>query len=204
VIIAKWKISRFYEPKWIDSLLIFKDNPSTLGFQVEKVCLGCIVDIGLNYAGKHMGPKVPTWFRGNKLDDLFNAIPSSDPSGLYLPLNPQFEDLDALALEYDKKTNTLHVIPIQVMISKRHKDSEALFYHKWKKWESRFPGIKLCSTFIWIVEDTKSTTAIKGEVGNTRTTKQTKSRDHVQVYLSAEDVHKPLGEALKRIRDLQN
>jgi hypothetical protein len=147
-----------------------------------------------------MGPEVPTWFRGNKLDDLLNAIPPSDPSELYLPLNPQFEDFDAIALEYDKKTNTLHVIPIQVTISKRHKDSEALFYHKWKKWESRFPGIKLHSTFIWIVEDTKSTTTIKGEVRNTRQ----RSRLSCETMFSAEDVHKPLGEALKRIRDLQS
>src|SRR5260370_40162565 len=88
-----------------------------------------------------------------------------------------------------REDNTLHVIPIKVMISKKHKDSEALFYNKW---ESRFPGIKLYSTFIWIVEVTKST---KGEVRDTRTTKQVESRDHVQVYLSAEDVQKPLVEA---------
>jgi len=203
VIIAKWKISRFYEPKWIESLRLFKDNPSTLGFQVEKICLACIADIGLNYNGKHMGPKVPTWFRGNKLDDLLNAVPSPDPSGLYLPLNSQFEDLDGLALEYDKKTKTLHIVPIQVAIGKKHKDTEALFYNKWKKWELRFPGIKLYSTFIWIVEVTKSTTTTKGEVRDSRTMKQAKSQDHVQVYLSAEDVHKPLGEALKLLRDLQ-
>jgi len=41
------------------------------------------------------------------------------------------------------------------------------------------------------------------EVRQTRMTLQMKKRTHQQVYLAAEDVHKPLAEALKRIRDSQ-
>ena len=203
VLIAKWKFSRFYEPKWIDSLHTFKDNPSTLGYQVEKICLACIASIGLNYDGKSTKPQAPIWFRGRNLDALLDAISPTDPSGLYLPSHPQFEDIDALILEYNHTAKTLNVIPIQVTINKKHKDSETLFYNKWKKLALKFPGITLTSTFIWITELTKSSKTITEEVRETRTMLQMKKQTHQQVFLAAEDVHKPLAEALERIRDLQ-
>lgn len=80
---------------------------------------------------------------------------------------------------------------MQVAINKRHKDSEMLFYNEWNKLVLKFPGITLKSTFIM------------EEVRQSRTTLQMKKQTHQQVYLAAEDVHKPLAEALKRIRDLQ-
>ena len=128
-----------------------------------------------------MNPKVPTWFCSNNLDALLAAIPSSDSSGLYLPLNPQFENIDALVLEYNQKANTLNVMPIQVTIGKRHKDSETLFYNKWKKWGLRFPGIMLNSMFIWIVEQMKLSTTIKEDVQKTRTMLQVKMQIHVSL-----------------------
>jgi len=90
------------------------------------------------------------------------------------------------------------VIPIQVTINKRHKDTETLFYNKWMKLVLKFPGIKLNSTFIWITELTKSSKTITEKVQQTRTTLQTKKHMHQRVCVAAEDVHKPLAEALKR------
>ena len=47
----------------------------------------------------------------------------------------------------------------------------------------KFPGIKLHSTFIWIVEQKKSSTTIGRDVRQTRTTLQVKKQEHKQVYL---------------------
>jgi hypothetical protein len=107
---------------------------------VELICLACIADMGLNYGDVHIKSKVPVNFVGN-LDSLLDIIPSDPPLGffqLYLPENSRFEDIDGVYIEYDHQLNTVHVVPMQVTINARHKDSETLFYNKWAKWKSKF------------------------------------------------------------------
>jgi hypothetical protein len=191
-VIAQRKHGIFYEYKWISTLRFYKNNPSALGIQVELICLSCIADMGLNFGDIHIKSQIPVKFAGN-LDSLLDMIPSKLRRGfsqLYLLENPRFEDIGALHVEYDHQSNMVHVVPMRVTINSRHKDSEALFYNKWSKWESKFSEYKLTSTFAWIVET---------EILWQKITTQTKPK-HMQAVIPLVNVHEALAKELAWIR----
>jgi len=199
-LVAQKTIGKFYQYEWISTLHLYKDNPSALGFQVELICLSFIADVGIDYGGVTIRPMTPTWFPGD-LDDLLEIIPIAIESfsRLYFPLKYQFQDIDAAYVEYDADSNTLTVIPIQVTISKRHKDSEAPFYHKWSKWVKKFSHYNLTTTFLWIIENDLSWRTIKEQNMKTRNTLY-EMPQHKQASITALKLHEPLGKELVRIR----
>ena len=202
-VIAQRKRGKFYEAAWINNTLRFyKNNPSALGIHVELICLACIADMGLDYGDIHIKPKIPTNFVGN-LINLLDIIPSDPQQGfsqLYLPENPRFEDLDAVYIEYDDKSDTVHVVPMQVTINARHKDSEAFFYNKWDKWKSKFSEHELTSTFGWIVETGMDWSHMIEETRKTRQTTHVIQPAHKQAFIPLEKVHEPLAKELARVR----
>ena len=169
---------------------------------MELICLACITDMGLNYGGVHIEPKVPVIFMNN-LDSLLDIIPSTpqrDFCQLYLPMNSRFEDIDAAYIEYDHRSNTVHVVPMQITINGRHKDSEALFYNKWAKWKSKFSQYKLISTFAWIVATEIYWAKIVERTRQTRQTTEVITPEHMLAVIPLVNVHEPLAKELERVR----
>jgi len=203
-LVAQRKLGKFYESDWINTLEIYKDNPSALGFQVELICLSCIADMGLTYGKVNIKPVTPTWFAGN-LDDLIGQIPAALEPGfsrLYFPLNPRFEDIDAAYVTYNAESNTLTVVAIQITISKNHKDSESLFYQKWDKWKQRFGRYNLNTTFLWIVENETSWKTVMMKQIKTRNNLY-EMPEHGRAYITALKLYEPLGRELDRIRAMR-
>jgi len=183
----------------MSSLRFYKNNPSALGMQVELICLACITNMGLNYGDVHINPKVSKNFVGNLLD----VVPSNLQRGfsqLYLPENSRFEDINALYVEYDHRSNTTHMVPMQVTIDGHHKDSEALFYDKWAKWKSKFSRYHLTSTFVWIVETEIYWAEIMAQTRQTRETTQVITPNYKQAVIPLVNVYEPLGKELARLR----
>ena len=158
--------------------------------------------MGVNHGDIHIKSKIPVRFVGN-LDSLLDIIPSDPPPGffqLYVPENPRFEDIDGVYVEYNHKSDTVHVIPMQVTINARHKDSETLFYNKWAKWKSKFFKHKLTSTFAWIVETEIFWEEVKQTTRETRQVTQVITPNHMSASIPLVKVHLPLANELARIR----
>ena len=45
------------------------------------------------------------------------------------------------------------VVPIQITVTKTHKDSEAAFFSQWSHWQEYFRGYEVTTAFVWIVEN---------------------------------------------------
>jgi hypothetical protein len=152
ILIRGTKPSLFLDPTWLHSIMSSRGNPGVIGSVVEQSCLTALADMGLHHAGAHWDAITPNVFGVN----LLNKLPTCSEScrKFFIPDDPFFKDIDALHFEMNVARKTVHVMPIQITVSKKskHKDSEAAFYSRCS-WKAKFPGFELSSTFVWIVED---------------------------------------------------
>jgi hypothetical protein len=144
------------KPACYSSIDTFKNNPSVLGYIVEQICLSTISSKGLIVAEKHYMPQTTEIFQGSSLS-FGNTLNTSEPTcALFIPLLYNFPSIDALILDVtmNREGKAAHLIPIQVTIAKKHKDSLWDFRKSFgdlKKQLSGYAEIK--ATFVWIVEE---------------------------------------------------
>jgi len=200
IIIRNAKPDQFLDEIWFNSLEFFEDNPAVVGFIVEQTCLSVLSSMGFRHGGLQWNPVKSKIFTGNILDSISPAASKT----LFIPDRWNYKDIDALYLSVDKKKTAL-IVPIQISINPFHKDSEALFYVEWDRWAKRFEGYTLSSTFLWIVEHKRSFKIVEEQLRSLRSGTRSIAPQHKQIFVTAGDVYKPLGERLEaRYRRLQN
>jgi len=126
--------------------------------------------------------------------------PGEECSTLFIPDNSRSKDIDALYLKVNDRIKSAWVVPIQITINSKHKDSEAGFYTRWDQWEAHFEGYQLSTVFVWIVEDQNSWEEMEAQYLETRNRLRIVMPAHKHVAMPIMDVYKPLGEMVARCR----
>jgi hypothetical protein len=182
---------------WIQSLRTFKNNPSVVGFLVEQACLSAISTTGFHHGGIKWQSFTATIFKGDLLEAIF---PAGNYETFLIPADPFFKDIDALYLKVDTEKKTALVVPIQVTVAKKHKDSEAAFYSRWSDWQKFFEGYELKTTFVWVVENEQAWVKKTEEIRTTRKNSKLISPEHEQIIVTVSDINITLGSHLAAIR----
>jgi hypothetical protein len=156
----KGKLEVFTNSSWIQCINEFKNNPSVMGFMVEKACLSSIFKNGL------IANAINFKFDNYK---FFTSIKEINPSinegscTFYFPRRWNQKSIDGLITLYKKKNknekveeDTLYIAPIQITLDKEtHSDSEASFFSGiWPELSSKISGdLKVEVIFIWITRE---------------------------------------------------
>jgi hypothetical protein len=176
----------------------FENNRSVIGFLVEQACISAMSDTGFSYGGIHFPALEATIF--DPRPGLISSVPRSrDCEIFFVPSEPNYKDIDALYVRISHKNRTVYVVPIQITVAKRHKDSEKAFYAGWRKWKAAFPDCTL-TTFVWIDEFDKSWDSIRAEHRTTRSGLKEIFPDHKQICVTVAEVHAPMGVELDLLR----
>ena len=119
----------------LDAMSIWIDNPSTAGFFLRQATIRSIATRGI----------ADLDFRGPIPQKVLRNIPLYDLDKtrvLYIPQaysHPAFDALLVHLTEVDEgKMPSVHLYPIQVTITERHKNSEQEFFSSCEKWCRRF------------------------------------------------------------------
>ena len=183
--------------EWFKAFEGFKNNPCVMGFLVEQACLSHISQTGFHHGDLDWESFAATIFD----NDIFQSIPLDwEGEQFFIPGNPYFKNVDALYLKVDSTEKTALIVPIQITIAKKHKDSETLFYSGWCDWEEHFQGYQLSSTFVWIVEDEQSWRIVDAEFRSTRSGNKQVLPTHVQTFITVNDLYPHLGNVLALVR----
>ncbi|KAF8462175.1 hypothetical protein BDZ91DRAFT_850755 [Kalaharituber pfeilii] len=138
-------LADFVTKSWMKRISHSGANPSVLGFLVERVVLGILVQHGTTLAGPEFAkPLHPVKFSG--------TLPQSPPSKnntpvIYIPTAYNYEGVDAiLVTRIQKKKNEparCVIVGIQVTIAQNHSNSEEAFMKTWMGWDELAGGKRL-------------------------------------------------------------
>ena len=132
-------------------------NPIVKGYIAEQICINKIsakglpmVDAGLTMMEVTPFSVRPAWNMevgkgSSKQASKYSTV------HLYVPTAYNFPNIDAVILAL--KDTSAHIVPIQVTLSRDHKDSEEIFYKEmWQPWTEQLEnaGFTVSSTFVWI------------------------------------------------------
>ena len=131
--------------------------------------------------------------------DLLTAVGRGSDERFFIPENPFFKGIDALYLKVDAEEKTAMVVPVQVTVAKKHKDSEAAFYSRWADWQKHFGGYKLKTNFVWIVKDEQSWMEVEEKIRTTRKNSKLIHPTHERIIVTVQDINANLGWALEAI-----
>ena len=129
------------------------DNPSVVEFMIEKAVLSSISLYGLNAAKETNGSMIVKSYLGG----IQSLYPEMGDLVLHLPGSFNFKTIDGVIVrkagpKNDNTKNQLFVFPLQVTVSKKHKDSHATFFKEWKQWIQDLKEFDVVPEFIWISE----------------------------------------------------
>lgn len=147
------KMNVFTDMKWINSMKMFKENPSVLGFFMEKACIASISRNGLMINNSSFKPDRTEFFYSEN-----DIIVREKKCTFFIPYSWKHNAIDGLILSHAKtkknNDNYVHVIPIQITITKpsKHSDSEKKFFDcAWKKLKEKLTNYKNVKvSFVWI------------------------------------------------------
>jgi hypothetical protein len=121
-------------------------NPIVRGFLAEQILIRHIAKHGLTYVNSSL----------TEMDHaFFDAIPMWQMDKtlcIYIPRSHRFTNIDCIIVHMNSKKCTVHFYPIQITLSRRHKDSEERFYlMSWNTFKEEFEsaGFTVHSTFVW-------------------------------------------------------
>ncbi|CAG8622720.1 10701_t:CDS:2 [Funneliformis caledonium] len=143
------RMNVFTDVKWINSMKMFKDNPSVLGFFMEKACIASISKYGLMVDKSSFKPDRTEFFSSE-------IAVREKTCTFFIPYIWNHDAIDGLLLLHKKEKKSIdsvHVIPIQVTITKpsKHSDSEQKFFDgAWKKLKLANYGENVKVSFVWI------------------------------------------------------
>jgi len=122
-------------------------NPVIRGYLAEQILLEHIAYAGLPFVDKALGKMDYASFMGRPVWKMDQRC------CLYIPSDYNFPAIDGVILLLDHSHKSATLFPLQITLSRSHKNSEDSFYRKyWSKWiqpleEAEFTAK---STFVWI------------------------------------------------------
>jgi hypothetical protein len=126
-----------------------------IGFLVEQLCLSTISNRGLSVDKKHYKPGQTLVFK----DSIPSFEISKNGTTFYVPFAFNFPALDGLILEVNG--GDVDMLPIQITVSKHHKNSTIRFLANWRNRKRHFEGTNLCLKFVWITPKRQETQKIE-------------------------------------------
>lgn len=198
-ILRQGKPGMLCSDEWFIALNESRNNPCVIGFLVEQACLSHISQTGFHHGDLHWNTFPATVFYG----DMIRQIPYDwEGEKLFIPGVYYFRNIDALYLKVDDTKKTALVVPIQITVSNKHKDSETSFFSEWHRWEKRFMGYQLSSTFVWVVRDGQPSSwrKVDAEFRDTRNGTKQVSPKHMQAHITISDLYPRLGLVLSSIQ----
>jgi hypothetical protein len=124
-------------------------NPIVRGYLAEQILLEHIAQTGLSYVNKSLRKMDYAWFVTQpswKMDQ---------PCCLYIPSAYNYQSIDGIILSLDSRKKHAHLFPVQITLSRKHKNVEDPFYRQlYPEWIKSFQsdGFTVDSTFVWIDE----------------------------------------------------
>jgi len=95
---------------------------------------------------------------------------------------------------------TVHLVGIQITVSKGHTDSETAFYAGLQTWLHGLADFKITTEFLWIHEGERGQFEVEAKLTELRTRTLVNWPDHKVHWVSIEQVHKDLANTLTKIR----
>lgn len=128
----KGRLEVFATSSWIQCIREFRNNPSVMGFMVEKACLSSIFRNG--FMADAINFKVDNYKFFTSIEEI-NFSMNEGLCTFYLPRLWNQKSIDGLITLYKMKNkkekveeDTLYIAPIQITLDKEtHSDSEASF-----------------------------------------------------------------------------
>jgi hypothetical protein len=145
------RLSLFCGQEWYSAVQRSSGNPVVQGFLAEHICLSQIMSSGLCVVSSVLGRMEHTTFED--IPNWDNQLSSGHTIRLYIPTVYNFRAVDAVILHLDRNAKSAHLYPIQITLSKQHRQSDHNFYEKmWFNWIKPMENIELTveSTFVWI------------------------------------------------------
>ena len=111
---------------------------------------------------------------------------------IYVPFVYNFKAIDGLILSSDTKNKEVHLVPIQITISKSHSKSEAKFFSDWSNWIVDLMGYKIKTTFLWITESQRSVEELEKKLLEMRNQSHIVNPAYTSLVITLEDVNKDI------------
>lgn len=187
--------SIFMHREWRPTLLLFKNNKSVVGFLVEQVCLGSIAEKGLSDpfvrkpSNVSMFEKRPSLSREMETSCIF-----------YIPEKFNYKAIDGILLEINNEAKEAHLVPIQVTISKNHKDSETAFFQDWSYWRDALEGYDIRVSFVWIVMEGKPDKVVAATAISLRDGDKEVNPDYTRKYIAIKNINARIAENIKNLK----
>jgi hypothetical protein len=195
ILLRKQRPDPFLEDGWLRSLHSHASNPSVVGSIVEQTCLSAISSRGFHHDLVHFPSVDITIFEG----DLLSLLPTKTSKSLFVPADFNFKNIDALYLDVNSAAKSVLVVPFQITINKKRRPS-GLFYANWSRWKSHFQGYKLSTTFVWVVENRRSSNLMEEKVRSSRRGPRVVNPKYPECFVTVGDIYPPLGERLASLR----
>jgi len=183
--------SVFLGPEWYLALRSFKNNPSVIGFTVEQMIISRLASSGLRWGDTFIPPAPLTSFSGG-----VTALSIDKPPTYYVPLQFNFNAIDALYVEVNEHKKTANIVAIQIIVVKRHTDSASKFF---ADWEASPRGFNITPMFLWIVESTRGQDEVEAKLIELRQRQIMAIPAHVTHWVMIDQVDKILAETLATI-----
>jgi hypothetical protein len=187
---------QFISDVWLNSLDSHVSNPSVVGFTVEQACISAITERGFHHGGLNWERPATVVYHG----DIFITLPTATSETFFVPANPNFKNIDAVFIRLNTAKKEVLVVPIQITINKKHKDSEALFYYDWSRWKKHYEEYTISSVFVWVVEHKRSWSVIEEKLRATKRGPRLVTPEHTRNVITVGELYAPLGRRLEVVR----
>jgi hypothetical protein len=196
----------FLDRKWLDTLEFSPPNWSVIGYTVEQIIISALATSGLQAGNADIQPAKIITFEGAL------TLDPEEPRVLYVPRNCDHEAVDAVYVSSHKDMDkgrkdkgTVHVIPIQITVRKKsggHSRSKSTFFANWTRLieDFRKRGVPVDASFLWIVENRRGLVEVEQSTKLLRNRTILTEPKHTEESVTVGQVHKELGELLKRLR----
>ena len=146
---------RFADRDFLKSLPEYINNPSVTGFMIEQAVLSSIALNGLNIRQETNRSMEVKLFKGPTV----RLDPNTENPVLYIPTAFNFKGIDGLIVSKEFEPppgmtkRRLLLLPLQITVASKHKDSHETFFNDWKAWIAGLTEIEVVPQFIWITPE---------------------------------------------------
>ncbi|KAI5792571.1 hypothetical protein DFH27DRAFT_654987 [Peziza echinospora] len=198
----------YFGVRWFERIAHSGGNPAVLGFLVERVALGCLIQQGTIFAGPEFSKSLhPEKFSGILPE---SAPHKNDMPVIYIPTSYAYEAVDAILAirlqnEKEKRDIKSIIIGVQVTIASSYSNSEETFMRSWKGWDELMGSKESEFRFVWIVEDMKDRSSdwvtVPEEIIKLRSKRIVVHPGYKRRYMSIMSLDNDLGNSLQMARD---
>jgi hypothetical protein len=185
----------FLGEDWHRALEAFKNNRSVVGFMVEQMIISTLASSGVN-----AGPLAIKAARITTFQGASTKLLNKDGHVYHVPLKFNLKAIDAIYVCVNTKKKTALVVPIQITVAKKHKDSVRAFFEDWATWSEALADFTITVHFVWIHDGERDRREVEAKLIKLRGRDVLQWPEHQVFFISVEQVDKDLAMTLEKIR----